>query len=93
MKKIGNRSPVQSCPPPRLSNLARFDCPKPCETHLAEVLHDNVPDGHLVLDALRHNLFFQKDPLALLQLLVVPEPLDLGLGNTGNDDLVSVDCN
>ena len=53
--------------------------------HRAKVFHDNVSDGDLVHDTVWMELFFEEEPFALLQLLVVPHPLDLGARSSGHD--------
>ena len=55
--------------------------------YISKVLHDNVPDGHLVDGALLSDLLLEEPPLALSQGLVSLVPLDGGLGNTSNDSL------
>ena len=53
--------------------------------HRAKVFQNNVSDGDLVHDTVWMELFFEEEPFALLQLLVVPHPLDLGARSSGHD--------
>ena len=56
-------------------------------SYLSKVFHDDISNGHLVLDSFRQTFFFENNSFSFLQLFVVAGPLDLGLGNSSHDHL------
>ena len=58
-------------------------------TNLSKVLHDDVPNGHLVLMTWRFHdsLFFKEDAFALFDFSPIAKPDDLGSWGTLNNGL------